>query len=797
MGEDGTLEVWEFQGAKFSSTENWVQISSYIISSLDEYVNRIMLKGELTEPYDNTDVDYENTIQELYVVAPIDNGYKLGIKYYSETQMLYLRPYMNNGQYTWQSSINISDWTNGKVYELKCSEAYDGINVGDVVGYIIFKDINKFKDNSFSGYGVPVYCSYVTNISNFPIIYNYLYPAKIADNSVTSAKIADNSVTSAKIVDGSVTSTKIANGSVTSVKIANILFADNTDNNEYAHNVLELWINPKYRDSETEGLNYYFKITNNLIYLRPYINRQTPYIWNAIASLPSAESYHNTPIAIKCNVAGGGVNVDDVVGYVVFKNTKSWSSSNSSLGVILTDDVFNIGNAPIIYTDLLNQETVGKIPVIPDVQTMEKGVEVILPNVITVTVGDTLQLFYRACIRCFNPYVYDVVTICSVGKNYPRYYTLTAENAHVGNAYQLTLQVKRNDGSVIASGQTQIKVIAAMTQPSSNKNILCVGASATAGGQWVGEVKRRLTETSGDGTPYNPKGLGLSNITFVGRKTGKYNPVNLEATGGWTWSAFSGQGRPAYRFQVSGVSQLNMDDIYSVNGVTLTITEINVTEGSGNIRCTYSGNNEVPASGILTRVTGTGDESITYSSVESESFNPFWNNGKLDFKNYANLYCNGSIDLLITHLGVNDIFGNTAAETLVESYVKPFVRAFHADFPNGKVIISSLPLPDCTGGMGANYGATAHNYYTRAQLFWDYAKEFNALGQDSEFSPYVSIAEVLQEFDNEYSYPKTEASVNNRSTLTENLGTNGVHPTEQGSYLVADTIYRICNSIQF
>ena len=60
-----------------------------------------------------------------------------------------------------------------------------------------------------------------------------------------------------------------------------------------------------------------------------------------------------------------------------------------------------------------------------------------------------------------------------------------------------------------------------------------------------------------------------------------------------------------------------------ISGSALTIAEINITSGSGNIRCTYSGTSTLPASGTLTISSGSGDSTITYTSYESESYNPF------------------------------------------------------------------------------------------------------------------------------------------------------------------------------
>lgn len=48
-----------------------------------------------------------------------------------------------------------------------------------------------------------------------------------------------------------------------------------------------------------------------------------------------------------------------------------------------------------------------------------------------------------------------------------------------------------------------------------------------------------------------------------------------------------------------------------------------------------------PASGKLTRVSGSGDSVINYSSVVQSSGNPFWNDelARLDFPAYVNKWC--------------------------------------------------------------------------------------------------------------------------------------------------------------
>lgn len=432
----------------------------------------------------------------------------------------------------------------------------------------------------------------------------------------------------------------------------------------------------------------------------------------------------------------------------------------------------------------------------PSGGAFERGVKVSLPSIIPAVVGDNLQLFFKSLVSAFNPLVFDNVAISNLGRSYPRYFQLNPISADIGTS-TIAIKVKRNDATTVDERTSSLRIVAPLTSPSSTKNILCVGASATANGIWAGEFRRRLISSDGEGTPMDPYGLGLSNISFVGRKNGTTVSVPLEATGGWSWVDFTSEGRNAFRFYVTGANDVRLGSVYSIGSLLCTIEEINVTSGIGNLRCTYTGSGNPPSSGTLTRSSGGGQTSIVFSSFEKEGFNPFWNNGSLDFTNYANLYCNGHIDVLVTQLGVNDIFAGRTGDILI-GYCKTFVRAFKTDFPSGKVILGSLPLPDPRGGMGANYGASESNsYYFKVLQFFEFANSLDKMILEPEFASYVSVAPVTQMFDPENGYPFSEVQVNNRSSVLTELGSNGVHPNESGSKMVSDAYYRALSVMGF
>ncbi len=429
--------------------------------------------------------------------------------------------------------------------------------------------------------------------------------------------------------------------------------------------------------------------------------------------------------------------------------------------------------------------------------SMEKDIWLNLPSEVVVPVGKTLQIFHKSVVQAIYPYQYEIEAVCSIGSNYPRYFTCTPNSSNSGKSYTLTYYVRRNNNTSIVSKSTTIKVVPALTSsssPSSPFNILCVGASVFNNGGIQAEMKRMLTTSSGNGTTTMPTGLNLSNINFVGRKTVNKTiaetsiNVNYEATGGYRWGDYV-NGSTTYRFIASTEPSISIGATYKINGLstlTLTVAEVNGTE----VNCTFSGTGTPPNTGSLVIQSGSGDSPITYTSYtfEDSSNSPFYYNGETDFTHYAETYCNGSIDCLVFHLGVNNVFNSTVSG--VEGYAKTLIDAYHTDFPNGKVILTTPALPSPTGGMGKSYGASSSYYWNiisrRMKELYDVLE---SISQDPLYSSYVSYVHSAIMFDIEYGYPSLSTQVNNRCTTTEKLGTNGVHPADHGLYQIADSMF--------
>lgn len=419
-----------------------------------------------------------------------------------------------------------------------------------------------------------------------------------------------------------------------------------------------------------------------------------------------------------------------------------------------------------------------------------EGVGLSLPNRYVAVVGDVLQIFRRGVVRATNPYNYNVLFTCAKGRNYPRYWYVKVNDVAEVGTYSVTVTVTDNKGKTLAEGTTELVVVPRPTSPSTKKTFVCFGASGTAHGQWPAECYRRLTGSGG-----SPAGNALSNIEFCGPMI--KDGAGYFGVGGWSWASYIGAGAAAFRFQVTDVGELYIGATYTNNGFTYTIREVNVTDGTGDILCATSTTSNVPTtSGTLTKTSGDGDATITFSSAAADAANPFWDsaNSRIDFTNYANLYCDGNIDCMVSLLGWNGLAPTyrTDFDTL-KGQVRTFIDAFHTQFPNGRFIILGINGPSPIGGMGTNYGSNQalSDWYGMQVSVLNLKQAYQEIANEAAYSGFVSFVDVTGQFDADYNLPYVVEPVNSRnSEVTEMRGTNGVHPSDPGYYQIADAVYR-------
>jgi hypothetical protein len=688
---------------------------------------------------------------------------------------------------------------NNVVYPLRCStSSIETIAVGDVVGYIVFADIDTAK-SIVDGVNRTVNLARVKYLLNNPTIATQTY--NIKGSEIVTGMIADDAVSFDKV-------------GFTAIAVISKNFL-NEDDPGFKH---EQGYYVRWDDGSTgyspistapNGRTGYIPVSSKGLYFNAYVfggvYGGAVYDKNKVyrRSTGAHYVYQEGDGYVRWTLAANPISPYTAGQYMVWEGDSSVMPEYDEYAAkdVIDPDVLPPSEAAVQDGSI----TEAKLSTEVRNSIAGTGVEICIPDEIPCVVGDTLRIYFRSIVKAPNPYIWDITAVSAVGKSYPRYYEYKPTTA--GNK-SVTFYVRNAKRGIIAQKTITIRGIAHMTSPATNKNILMLGASMLQDGTITYELNRRLTSNTGDGTPYNPTGLGLSNITFVGRKTGlSYPSIHLEHNSGWSWYDYATIGRFAYRFFVVGQAGIDVQPgaIYSGAGTlkfTVSQTDIDIDRetGTGYFTCTYSGSGTQSASGTLTLFEGEGDATITYDSFTLDSGNPFWNDTtqSLDFISYANNYCNGSIDILLCFFGMNDFtaVGESGISGRIENYVKPFIRAFHEQFPNNIFVICTLYLGSVNGGMAASYGASSTwNYYTAARKTWKWSELVRELAADEEFSSYVKIIDTNSSFDCENLYPIGNRTVANRSEDTEVVQTNGVHTTANGKKAIADGMYEGLNLI--
>ena len=455
------------------------------------------------------------------------------------------------------------------------------------------------------------------------------------------------------------------------------------------------------------------------------------------------------------------------------------------------------------------------------ITAQSQDAEVVLAPKYYAVVGDTLQLYYRGIVKAWDPYNYGINVICNRGKNYPRYFEFTPTADDIGT-YNLTVQARKLDGTIISSANTKIEVVDKNISSDFQKeyNMLCFGDSLTSGGYWCGEGLRRIFGDNNSILPAPTKPTNIMVNTY-GKKSATINEykVKHEGYGGWTWNSFLSSSQESSTTNGIIVT-LSSPHGYEINTVQKSLWvdnnnknwELEDLPSTTTIKFNRGvGNNGAQSSTLLptSLICDSLNLTITPQSVVWESGNPFYNEetDSIDFINHAKecgVVTEIGPDIVAVLLTWNGGGGMNSANTENGKFdfanknnvqinnAKKLLRILHTQCPQAHVFVMGIQINSITGGCGANYGATGS--YSDAWSTLVYAFEYNkalmSLCQEPEFSTYCEYLDTKAEFDTEYNMPYIEKNVNTRTTIKEKLGTNGVHPSIDGYYQIGDTLYR-------
>jgi hypothetical protein len=284
--------------------------------------------------------------------------------------------------------------------------------------------------------------------------------------------------------------------------------------------------------------------------------------------------------------------------------------------------------------------------------------------------------------------------------------------------------------------------------------------------------------------------VGRKDVTFDGKQ------VNLEATGGYSFTSYTNPGTARYRFNFDTDNEptINVGDVYSNNGNNYTVKEKNMT--AGYFSC--EGTGSPLSSGTLTKVSGTGSDTVSYLST-SFSGNPFAYGGVIDVQRYADEFCNpqnaehGRIDVVYTELFGNGSHAYTDDISPRLEQMQALITQIRTTFPNCKFCIGLQWNPDIRGGMGRDYGANGDwsDAYAMKYTFMNICNAVQQYITENNLSGYVYIVNWLNEFDEENDMQQMPKPVNVRSSVTEVFGRNGIHPSTVGYNQMADSAWRL------
>ena len=184
----------------------------------------------------------------------------------------------------------------------------------------------------------------------------------------------------------------------------------------------------------------------------------------------------------------------------------------------------------------------------------------------------------------------------------------------------------------------------------------------------------------------------------------------------------------------------------------------------------------------------------TFLSEKSPLYNPATE--EISFKYYCEQNGIETIDCLYTLLTWNG--QGTAFKTNYSVSTGHFADAaklidiLHEEYPDAKVRCLGIQIPSQNGGMGYNYGANGgySDSYGMLVSAMNYNATLEDFCQQDKYKNFVKYVDVAGQFDTDYNMPNTQKAVNNRSSVTETFGTNGVHPSVNGYYQIADAAYR-------
>ena len=384
-------------------------------------------------------------------------------------------------------------------------------------------------------------------------------------------------------------------------------------------------------------------------------------------------------------------------------------------------------------------------------------------------------------------YEHDVV--CAVGKQVNRGFWWDVPVGQAAGAHALTWKLfDKQKGKELASASSSIVI--GNSAKSGNINVCVIGDSYISG--------NIITQGLLDLSTTDPLKINL-----VGTRGTGLN--KHEGRGGWKIEDYATTGRTYYQFAVSGITTAPAINsaTYTVGSAEFLVQETNLSGGSGTITCSLN-SGAPPANGatgtLVKKNTSAGDASIAFSNIQSQSGNPFWIGGAINFPQYL---ANNSLampDYVLIQLGVNDSFQMTAdaaVETLTTTafaQLDSLIASIKAANTNVKIGLMMAPTYASQDAFGTNYASNYTAFRAKRNIvIWnrklvDYYKTKENTG--------VYLVGSGFNVDAIENFPITEGlQVNSRNPKLVSMQNNAVHPSDYGYLQIRDVAFSFVKAV--
>lgn len=378
-----------------------------------------------------------------------------------------------------------------------------------------------------------------------------------------------------------------------------------------------------------------------------------------------------------------------------------------------------------------------------------------------------------------------------------RSYQRTMQSSDIGK-HTLTIDYYNNKNQKFSTESPDERFTVGLevvnnVNPSTQKRILIIGDSTNENGNVANRIYKNFHEEATG---------GIAPI-MLGTRSDSTKTWRHEARTEKTYSMFA-NGETVIRvdfkvpegFTEDDIATANPSPYYNIGGTNVYLRHLWHLNGDGTGYAIGYNNSSVSTSwtGTATKTSGAASmpSNIEVTRVQRLSrWSPFKNNegvGTLDFGYYRTVILglgeNEKIDLMLSDLGINDIYTGYKTQTDINNIVnnaKKLIDAYLAD-GNGKFAIC---YPK---GRSSAIADSDRRYYPMRMDMQSLREALVKTFDNGAYNENVLICGSGMQIDRWYGYPLVAANVASRIPIQETKPIEGVHPSDYGYQQIGDAM---------